>query len=58
MTCHHEPPCPAATDSRGQWAQIAVPHPEQGWYLLCNGIVLFDDGGLMLPDHSVVAPAA
>jgi len=21
-------------------------HPEQGWSLLCNGIVLFDDGGL------------
>ena len=56
--CHHEPQCPVAADPRGQWAEIAVAHPEQGWYLLCNGIVLFDDGGLMLPDHSVVAPAA
>ncbi|MET8760051.1 DUF5999 family protein [Lentzea sp. NPDC004782] len=56
--CQHEPHCPAAEDPRGQWAEIAVSHPEQGWYLLCNGIVLFDDGGLMLPGHRVVAPAA
>jgi hypothetical protein len=26
-------------------ARIAVSHPEQGWSLLCNGIVLFDDAG-------------
>ncbi|MGW4214386.1 DUF5999 family protein [Lentzea sp. NPDC004789] len=56
--CQHEPHCPAAEDPRGQWAEITVSHPEQGWYLLCNGIVLFDDGGLMLPGHRVVAPAA
>lgn len=56
--CQHEPQCPAAADPRGQRAEIVVSHPEQGWYLLCNGIVLFDDGGLMLPDHSVIAPAA
>lgn len=56
--CQHQPQCPAAADPRGQWAEITVAHPEQGWYLLCNGIVLFDDGGLMLPDHRVVAPAA
>jgi hypothetical protein len=24
-------------------------HPEQGWSLLCNGVVLFDDGGELLP---------
>ncbi|WP_198680639.1 DUF5999 family protein [Lentzea terrae] len=56
--CQHEPQCPAAADPRGPWAEIVVAHPEQGWYLLCNGIVLFDDGGMMLPDHRVVAPAA
>jgi hypothetical protein len=56
--CQHEPQCPAAEDPRGQRAEIVVAHPEQGWYLLCNGIVLFDDGGLMLPGHRVVAPAA
>jgi hypothetical protein len=31
-------------------------HPEQGWYLLCNGVVLFDDGGALLPDQRVLEP--
>ena len=30
-------------------------HPEQGWRLLCNGVVLFDDDGELLPDGSAVA---
>jgi hypothetical protein len=30
-------------------AHVAVSHPEQGWSLLCNGIVLFDDAGVLLP---------
>jgi hypothetical protein len=34
---------------------VAV-HPEQGWSLLCNGVVLFDDDGELLPDGRVVAP--
>jgi hypothetical protein len=25
-------------------------HPEQGWSLLCNGVVIFEDGGWLLPD--------
>jgi hypothetical protein len=33
-------------------------HPEQGWSLLCNGIVLFDDTGLLLPDGRAVVPAS
>jgi hypothetical protein len=31
-------------------------HPDQGWSLLCNGVVLFEDTGLLLPDGTVVAP--
>jgi hypothetical protein len=31
-------------------------HPEQGWSLLCNGVVIFDDGGALLPDGRAVAP--
>jgi hypothetical protein len=31
-------------------------HPEQGWSLLCNGVVLFEDTGELLPDGSIVAP--
>jgi hypothetical protein len=52
--CAHVLPCPTATaDDR----VLAVPvsrHPEQGWTLLCNGVVLFDDDGELLPDGQVV----
>ena len=52
--CAHVFPCPTATaDDR----VLAVPvsrHPEQGWTLLCNGVVLFDDDGELLPDGRVV----
>ncbi|WP_222194884.1 DUF5999 family protein [Modestobacter italicus] len=52
--CTHAARCPAPTaDDR----VLAVPvsrHPEQGWTLLCNGVVLFDDDGELLPDGRVV----
>jgi hypothetical protein len=32
-------------------------HPEQGWSLLCNGLVVFDDLGALLPDGRTVVPA-
>ena len=35
---------------------IVAAHPEQGWNLLCNGSIVFDDTGELLPDGSVVAP--
>lgn len=33
-----------------------VSHPEQGWSLLCNGVILFDDTGELLPDGVIVPP--
>jgi len=30
--------------------------PGQGWSLLCNGVILFDDGGELLPDGLAAAP--
>ena len=30
--------------------------PAQGWSLLCNGVVLFEDTGEILPDGTSVAP--
>jgi len=30
--------------------------PGQGWSLLCNGVILFDDGGELLPDGHAAAP--
>jgi hypothetical protein len=35
-----------------------VSHPEQGWSLLCNGVVLFEDAGELLPDGRAVSPPA
>jgi hypothetical protein len=31
-------------------------HPEQGWSLLCNGVVSFDDTGDLLPNGQIIAP--
>ena len=47
--CKHQPPCPDATAPDRSAARVRVSHPEQGWSLLCNGVVLFDDAGTLLP---------
>jgi len=31
-------------------------HPEQGWSLLCNGVVMFEDTGALLPDGRSIPP--
>jgi len=31
-------------------------HPEQGWSLLCNGVLVFEDTGELLPDGQIIAP--
>jgi hypothetical protein len=55
-TCHHWPQCPAADRPDRQAARTVAFHPEQGWSLLCNGVVVFDDTGQLLPDGRIVAP--
>jgi hypothetical protein len=47
--CSHQPACPLAVASDWAAARTVAAHPEQGWSLLCNGVVLFDDGGALLP---------
>jgi hypothetical protein len=54
--CAHESQCPSAGDTACAAARVIASHPEQGWSLLCNGIVFFDDGGLILPDGRAAAP--
>lgn len=54
--CTHQPACPPAEASDHDAARVVSSHPEQGWTLLCNGVVVFDDTGELLPDRSVVAP--
>ncbi|WP_030731787.1 DUF5999 family protein [Streptomyces sp. NRRL S-237] len=54
--CNHQPPCPAATATDHDAARAVASHPEQGWSLLCNGIVAFEDGGELLPSGEVIGP--
>ena len=51
--CSHQSSC-ASSDSTTP--HIVAAHPEQGWNLLCNGAIVFDDSGELLPDGSVIAP--
>ena len=41
--CHHPKTCPDATSEARDLAAVVSSHPEQGWSLLCNGVVVFDD---------------
>ena len=52
--CHHQPPCPPAGAPDREAAVLTAYHPEQGWGLLCNGVVIFDDAGEILPDGRVI----
>ncbi|MEV4968844.1 DUF5999 family protein [Streptomyces sp. NPDC024062] len=54
--CLHTPKCPSAASSDREAAQIVVAHAEQGWNLLCNGLLLFEDTGELLPDGQIIAP--
>jgi hypothetical protein len=56
MNCPHQPPCPSADEPDREAAHVVAAHPEQGWSLLCNGVVLFDDTGDLLPDGRIIAP--
>jgi Family of unknown function (DUF5999) len=55
--CLHQPPCPAADRPDRAAAHTVAIHPEQGWSLLCNGVIVFDDLGEILPDGGEVAPS-
>jgi hypothetical protein len=54
--CAHQPHCPAADALDREAAHTLTTHYDQGWSLLCNGVVLFEDTGELLPDGRTVAP--
>ncbi len=54
--CGHLPACPPADAADREAARLMISHPQQGWGLLCNGVVVFDDTGELLPDGRAVAP--
>jgi hypothetical protein len=47
MNCNHQPACPASDAPDARAARIVADHCEQGWFLLCNGLIVFDDGGCL-----------
>ena len=54
--CPHRPQCPDAHATDREAARAVASHPEQGWTLLCNGVVIFEDTGELLPDGASIAP--
>lgn len=56
IMCPHRPRCPEAGAADREAARVTSSHPEQGWSLLCNGVIVFDDTGELLPDGSTIAP--
>jgi hypothetical protein len=56
MNCPHWPPCPQPDAPDREAAHVVAAHPEQGWSLLCNGVVIFEDTGDLLPDGRSIAP--
>ncbi|WP_331718666.1 DUF5999 family protein [Streptomyces sp. NBC_00289] len=54
--CTHTPKCPTADSPDREAARVVASHLEQGWNLLCNGAIVFDDTGELLPDGQIVAP--
>jgi hypothetical protein len=52
--CAHEPACPSAEAFDRDAAHVISAHPEQGWSLLCNGVVVFEDFGELLPNGQCV----
>ena len=56
--CRHLPACPRADYPDREAARTVAFHPEQGWSLLCNGVVLFDDAGNCSLMAAVPTPSA
>jgi uncharacterized protein DUF5999 len=53
--CTHEPRCPSAAAKDHTAARVVARQDAQGWSVLCNKVVVFDDLGELLPDGTSVA---
>lgn len=54
--CRHDPICPATMAPDHAAARVLVHQDDLGWSLLCNGVIVFDDTGEILPSGRTVAP--
>ena len=56
--CTHQPCCPAAEAVDHDAARIMFDHlQENGYALLCNGVILFGDGGEIVNNVCIGRPA-
>jgi hypothetical protein len=54
--CTHSPQCPDAESATRTLAVVVAEHHEQGWALLCNGVIHFDDDIDLLPNGDTAPP--
>ncbi|MFB7270660.1 DUF5999 family protein [Streptomyces sp. NPDC056244] len=54
--CTHVPLCPSADAPDRDAARSVRQAHAQGWSRLCNGVLLFEDTGELLPGGEVIAP--
>jgi hypothetical protein len=54
--CTHRPICPDWNTSSHDMAKVVADHHEQGFIRLCNGVIILDDTGEILPNGTLVAP--
>ncbi|KIF05662.1 hypothetical protein PL81_11960 [Streptomyces sp. RSD-27] len=54
--CTHRPTCPTADSPDREAARTIASHPEQGWSLLCNSVLVFEDTGELLPNGRIIDP--
>ena len=54
--CTHTPPCPAADATDARRACVVGLHDRHGWRLLCNGVILLEDGDAVRPDGTKLGP--
>ena len=50
------PRAPPADHRDRNAARTVACYPEQGWSLLCNGVIVFHDMGEILPGGRVIPP--
>lgn len=56
LVCGHLVECPPATARDCEAAKIRVHRPEIGCSELCNGVLVFEDTGCLLPSGAVISP--
>lgn len=54
--CRHNPPCPVSEAPDRDAAKVLFHDGVVGWSRLCNGVVIFEDTGELLPNGRIIPP--